>query len=237
MLENLKTRIHGLAYLFSHPSQLRWILIRETQFGNRHRSKRDWVEWQKYDANLHISMMRAHPDAQRLSSLNQSRINIFSDMISSVGNGLSILDVGCGDGVIGEPMLEMGNSVTSVELPAIATLTQKCRVPAVVGGDAEQLAFASNVFDMIIASEVVEHLWNPESFFDEAYRVLRAGGYLIIETPEGEGGLRYDSHRYFFTEESLAQGLGSRFKLCEVRSLAATGSAQTATIIVLFRKS
>jgi 2-polyprenyl-3-methyl-5-hydroxy-6-metoxy-1,4-benzoquinol methylase len=237
MLETLKTRIQGLVYLLSHPRQLKWIIKRETKFGQRHRSKRDWVEWQKYDANIHISMMQAHPDAQRSSSLNRARIEIFSGMICRIGNGLSILDVGCGDGVISEPILKMGNYVTSVELPTIATLALKCRVPAVVAGDAEQLAFASESFDIILASEVVEHLWNPASFFDEAYRTLKANGYLIMETPEGKESLYYDSHKHFFTVELLERVIGSRFALREVKRLEPTTGAQTPTIIVLLRKS
>lgn len=88
-----------------------------------------------------------------------------------------------------------GNKVISVELPKIVKLAQSRRVPLLVAGDAENLAFTSGNFDAVIASEVVEHLWNPLSFFDEAYRVLRSNGYLIISTPEGLESLRYDSHK------------------------------------------
>ena len=237
MLETLKTRMQGLVYLLSHPRQLKWIIKRETKFGQRHRSKQDWVEWQKYDANIHISMMQAHPDAQRLSSLNRARIEILSDMICRIGKSLSILDVGCGDGVISEPILKMGNYVTSVELPTIATMAQKCRAPNVVAGDAEQLAFSSESFDLILASEVVEHLWNPTSFFDEAHRTLKANGYLIMETPEGKESLYYDSHKNFFTVELLERMIGSRFSILDVKRLEPTVGAQTPTIIVLLQKS
>jgi 2-polyprenyl-3-methyl-5-hydroxy-6-metoxy-1,4-benzoquinol methylase len=181
-------------------------------------------------------MMKEHPAALRASSLNVARIKTISDMVSRLGNGLRVLDVGCGDGVIGEPIWKMGNYVTSVELPTIATLAQKCGVPSVVAGDAEQLAFASNSFDVVLASEVVEHLWNPHNFFDEAHRVLRAKGHLIMETPEGRESLLYDDHKHYFTVERLKQLLGARFTLCEVKRLRATGCAQTPTIILLLRK-
>jgi 2-polyprenyl-3-methyl-5-hydroxy-6-metoxy-1,4-benzoquinol methylase len=181
--------------------------------------------------------MKAHPDSQRLSSLNQARINIFSEIISGIGNGLNILDVGCGDGVMSEPISEMGHHVMSVELPTVALLAQKYRVPAVVAGDAEQLAFASESFDLVLAFEVVEHLWNPTSFFDEAYRVLRANGYMIMEAPEGKESLHYDSHKHFFTVELLERMLGARFAICDLKRLEPTTGAQTPTIIVLLRKS
>lgn len=181
-------------------------------------------------------MMQAHPDLMHKSSLNKDRIQIFSDIVSRLGNRLRVLDVGCGEGAIGKPLAKMGNFVVSLELPAIATIARKCGVPALVGGDAEHLGFASNSFDVVIASEVLEHLWNPNIFFDEAHRVLRADGHLLIETPEGEGSLLYDDHKNFFTIDGLEQLLKTRFTLCEVKRLEATGCAQTPTIILLLRK-
>jgi 2-polyprenyl-3-methyl-5-hydroxy-6-metoxy-1,4-benzoquinol methylase len=195
------------------------------------------VEWQKYGCSRHINMMQARPAVMHESSLNVARVKIFSDMVSRLGSSLRVLDVGCGEGAIGKPVSKMGNYVISVELPTIATLAHRCGVPSVVAGDAEHLTFASNSFDVVIASEVVEHLWNPHNFFDEVYRVLRADGYLIMETPEGKGSLLYDDHKNYFTVERVKQMLGTRFALCEVERLKATGCAQTPTIILLLRKS
>jgi 2-polyprenyl-3-methyl-5-hydroxy-6-metoxy-1,4-benzoquinol methylase len=182
-------------------------------------------------------MIQANPAALSTSSLNSARIQIFSDIVSRLGNGLKVLDVGCGDGVISKPISKMGNYVISVELPKIATIAHRCGVPSVVASDAEHLTFVSNSFDLVIASEVVEHLWSPHNFFDEAYRALRVDGHLIIETPEGRGSLLYDDHKNYFTVERLKQMLGTRFTLCEVERLKATGCAQTPTIILLLSKS
>ena len=233
MLENIKRQLLGLTYLLSHPVQLRHIVIRETLYRQRHRSKQDWVEWQKYDT--HSSAPQHSTSTAYARPINVARIQIFSELVRNVGVGLRILDVGCGDGVISEPMSRMGNNVTSVDLPTITILAQKRRVSSVVAGDAEHLAFASNSFDVVLASEVVEHLWDPHSFFDEAFRVLKTEGYIIIEAPEGEEGLRYDSHKNYFTVEVLERVLGARFVLCEVKRLKPAG-VPTHTIIVLFRK-
>lgn len=237
MLKGFKNRIQGIKYLLTHPRQMKWIVIRETYYGDRKRSKRKWVEWQKYDAQMHVAMMQAHSDVMSENELNRARVKIFTEMVKQIGENLDVLDVGCGDGVLTEPVWKMGNNVTSIELPEIAKLTQKCRVPRIVAGDAEQLAFASETFDLVLASEMVEHLWQPQSFLDEAYRVLKAGGYLIVETPEGKEGLQYDSHRHYFTVERLTEMLRPKFVLLEVKRLQATGSAQTPTIILMLRKT
>jgi 2-polyprenyl-3-methyl-5-hydroxy-6-metoxy-1,4-benzoquinol methylase len=236
MLKAFSRQIQGIKYLLTHPHQLKWVVTREIYFGQRKNSKKKWVEWQKYDAKMHIMMMQAHAATLSVNTLNATRIQIFIDMVNTIGKNLKILDVGCGDGVISEPIMKMGNYVAALELPTVATLAKKCNVSSVMAGDAEELAFASESFDLIIASEVVEHLWEPKSFLNEAHRVLKPSGYMIIETPEGEKGLNYDSHRNFFTVDRLKEMLNTRFTLNEVKRLEATGSAQTPTIILLLRK-
>ena len=237
MTNTLKKRVKGFFYLLSHPKQVKWLIIRETRYGKRNRNKSDWVKWQKYDAKLHISMMQENVDALSCSVLNSTRIQIFSTIISNLGTGLDILDVGCGEGAISKPVAKMGNHVTCLELPGVANLARRCQVQTVVAGDAEQIPFTSDSFNMILASEVIEHLWNPIDFLNEAHRALKPEGYLIAETPEGEEGLNYDSHKHYFTVERLKQMVGEKFNVCEVKHLEATGRAQTPTIIMLLRKS
>ena len=238
MLRAFGRQVSGIKYLLSHPHQLKWVIRREIRFGQRKKSKRNWVEWQKFDANMHIMMMQAHAETLSVNTLNVDRIKIFVDMVNSMGGtGLRILDVGCGDGVISEPLIKMGNFIAGVELPTVATLSHKCNASSIMAGDGETLAFTQETFDLVIASEVLEHLWAPESFINEANRVLKPHGYLIIETPEGKAGLNYDSHRNYFTTEILQSMLTPRFEMLDVKRLAATGSAQTPTIIVLFKKT
>jgi len=55
---------------------------------------------------------------------------------------------------------KLGNTVASVDLPTITKLCHKRKASMVSSGDAEQLAFADGIFDLVLASEVVEHLWN-----------------------------------------------------------------------------
>jgi ubiquinone/menaquinone biosynthesis C-methylase UbiE len=106
-----------------------------------------------------------------------------------------------------------------------------------VAAEAEQLAFAPNNFDVVLASEVIEHLWDPHVFFEEAYRVLKANGHLIIAVPEGREGLRWDAHIHDFTVEGLKQMLSPKFTLSDVKRLKPIKGAPVPTIILLLRKS
>jgi SAM-dependent methyltransferase len=50
-------------------------------------------------------------------------------------------------------------------------------------GSAENLEFPDESFDIVLCSDVVEHLKNPEKCFSEICRVLKSGGTAIITTP------------------------------------------------------
>jgi len=234
VLKAIKAQILGIVYLLSHPYRLKRIIIRETRYGHRLKSRASWLEWQMYDQ--YIAHFLHSTDEAQVCPLHVARIQSILDMISRLGSALEVLDVGCGHGIISEHISKMGNSVTCADLPTITSIVHKRPALLVVASDAEQLAFASNSFDVVLASEVLEHLWNPQGFLDEAHRVLRTGGHLIIEVPEGREGLRWDSHIQYFTLEGLKQMPGSRFAIREVKRLKPVIGVPTPTIVLLLRK-
>ena len=223
----------GFGHLLWHPLQLRHLIIREVRFKDRLKSKKSWIAWQKYNSARAEAAFRSKEALMR--PFNVARLKVISNIFSELGNGLAVLDVGGGDGVLGEHLWKKGNIVTSVDLPSVAGRVHKCKGLLATAGDAELLPFASKTFDVVLASEIVEHLWNPNNFFEEAYRVLKADGNLIISTPEGIEGLRYDSHKSFFTIERLSHMLQTKFVVVDFKRLMAVRT-QTPTIIVLFRK-
>ena len=242
LLKMLKRQILGFTYLLSHPPQLKHVIIRETRFRQRHQNKLSWLKWQEYEEYMlqydnQIALARlAHSLAEaQVTPLQVARIQTISDLVSRLGNGLRVLDVGCGNGIISEHVWKMGNHVACADLPMMTSLTHRRRVLLVVATVAEQLAFASNSFDVVLAFEVLEHLWNPQIFLDEAYRVLKADGHLIIEVPEGREGLRWDCHIQYFTVESLKQMSSTRFTVIEVKRLPPVEGVPT--IMMLLRKS
>ena len=90
---------------------------------------------------------------------------------------------------------------------------------------------------MLVASEVVEHFGIQRTFLLKPHRVLKAKGYLIVETPEGKEGLRYDAHKHWFTVEILQHLLGSKFSMVRFERFSAEWGAPTPTVIVLFSKN
>jgi len=235
MIKLPKPRINGITYLLAHPRQMQQVTIRELKYKNRKQNRRNWIAWQQRDACRHIHLMQTHPVELNTNILHLERLRTILDFIDTLGNHLHVLDVGCGNGAICNPIKKKENNVTCLELKGVAPLTRNCGIDQIIGGDAEEMAFPSKSFDLVLASEMVEHLWNPMKFFNEAYRILKTNGHLIISTPEGKMGLCYDSHRHYFTKKRLSRMLGKRFKLCQVKHLKANGEPAP-TLLTLFQK-
>jgi SAM-dependent methyltransferase len=65
--------------------------------------------------------------------------------------------------------------------------------------------FKENSVDFILASHIVEHLKNPEGFFDEIYRIMKPGAKAIIKVPhyKAKGAYCCFGHRGFYHEEAI----------------------------------
>ncbi len=98
-----------------------------------------------------------------------------------------LLDIGCGDGRITLRIAETVNvaEVHGVDVaPEAIQLAQSRGIRvAQVNLDQEGLPYPSDFFDLVLAMEVLEHIFDPGSLLDEAHRVLVPGGHLILTTP------------------------------------------------------
>lgn len=102
--------------------------------------------------------------------------------------GLSLLDIGCGGGLLSEPLARMGASVTGID-PAernvrIASLhAEESGIPVTYRATtAEALADEGARFDVVMAMEVVEHVADVGLFLARASEMVKPGGLLVAAT-------------------------------------------------------
>ncbi len=102
--------------------------------------------------------------------------------------GLRLLDIGCGGGLVSEPMARLGADVTGAD--AAEGNIRIARLHAEQSGlgidyratTAEALLDAGERFDVVLALEIVEHVADPQAFVTTCARLLRPGGLLVAST-------------------------------------------------------
>jgi 2-polyprenyl-3-methyl-5-hydroxy-6-metoxy-1,4-benzoquinol methylase len=107
--------------------------------------------------------------------------------------GQSLLDVGCGNGDFLYLAAEVGWNVKGVDPDPKALAVARSQGRDVVKGGIEQFSDSSNLFDVITMSHVIEHVHDPVDLVSSAYRLLKPGGLLYIDTPniESKGAIKY----------------------------------------------
>jgi 2-polyprenyl-6-hydroxyphenyl methylase / 3-demethylubiquinone-9 3-methyltransferase len=103
-------------------------------------------------------------------------------------SGLTVLDVGCGGGILSEPLARLGATVTGLDPAAgnIAVAKRHAQEAGLAidyrGETVEQVAARGERFDMVLAMEVVEHVFDVEAFVEACARALKPGGLLGLST-------------------------------------------------------
>lgn len=119
--------------------------------------------------------------------LNQSRFAFFSKYISN-WQGLQVLDIGCGGGLACEFLVQQGAIVSGIDLSSdsikIAQEHAKQNQLKInyYCGNAENLPFETNQFDVVLCFDVLEHISNWQKVIAEAYRVLKPKGLFLFDT-------------------------------------------------------
>ena len=110
--------------------------------------------------------------------------HILFSMVSD-GGGKKLLDVGCGIGTISLRLKKKGFEVSGVDFSEVAV--NKCReqgLNATVSDvDRDGLKYADKSFDIIWASDVIEHVFDPIFLLEEIYRVLKDDGRVLMSVP------------------------------------------------------
>ena len=133
-----------------------------------------------------------------LHMLNPCRLDyIISHIAAQLGRdpngirpfeGLDILDIGCGGGLLCEPMARLGARVVGVD--AAERNIPVARIHAEAMGleidyrhtTAEALVDAGESFDAVLNMEVVEHVADPQGYLDACAALVRPGGLMVTST-------------------------------------------------------
>ena len=102
--------------------------------------------------------------------------------------GLRILDIGCGGGLLCEPMARLGAEVVGAD--AAATNIEVAKLHAAEAGvavdyratTAEALADAGETFDVVLNMEVVEHVADIDLFVGKCAEMVKPGGVMVVAT-------------------------------------------------------
>lgn len=149
-----------------------------------------------------------------LHKLNPVRLAYIRDMIDMHWQsdehgfkplaGKTALDVGCGAGLLAEPLARLGAQVTAVD--AAPELIEVAKDHAAGQGlpidyRAIGVEFVEGKFDLVTSMEVIEHVADPQQFIDCLAARLADGGLIILSTPNKTAWSR-------MLTITLAEGLG-----------------------------
>lgn len=176
----------------------------------------EFFESQLYDYYL---TMHGKSKTEIYSAFTKKSYLKVLDLLSSIGCGSRILDVGCGNGSFVDAAIERGYEAKGIDLSSSAVvLAQSLCLPV------ERLDFLSNeikhsTYDAVTMFEVIEHLPKPLSFFHKASEVLSPGGLMYLTTPNFNAldrwilgkawNVFHPEHLTYFTPFTLKQAIGA----------------------------
>lgn len=126
-----------------------------------------------------------------LHKLNPARIQYLKDQITAhYGSikGLSVLDIGCGGGLVCEPLARLGADVTGIDGDAQAIKVAKDHAQGnklninYLVGDAYNLIKDKKRFDVVLGLEIIEHVDDPDIFIDTMTKLVKPNGLIILST-------------------------------------------------------
>jgi len=116
-----------------------------------------------------------------------ARLGLDADAVAPLA-GVRLLDIGCGGGLIAEPMARLGADVTAIDAGerniAVARLHAETVGLEIDYRQAapEQLVASDESFDLVLNLEVVEHVADVELFLGAAAALVRPGGGMVLST-------------------------------------------------------
>ncbi len=145
---------------------------------------------------------KSHPYSDYPSKLCSYLFQIFN-----LKKGMKMLEPGCGRGEFLNNFKKLGLDVVGLDISEESLDYGNDFEVKICNVEKEKLPFDDNTFDVIYSKSFIEHLYHPEKYLEEAYRVLKHGGIMITLVPDWESNFKtyFDdfTHRSPFTHVSL----------------------------------
>jgi ubiquinone/menaquinone biosynthesis C-methylase UbiE len=108
-------------------------------------------------------------------------------MVESDG-ARKVLDVGSGNGEFTQMIIEHLNNNSEVvgmdgNINFVKMALDKYRHKTILADANKIFPFSDDSFDLVIASQIIEHVYDTDLFIKEVYRILKKGGYCVCSTP------------------------------------------------------
>jgi SAM-dependent methyltransferase len=97
-----------------------------------------------------------------------------------------VVEAGCGEGYGGQVLADAGAALVAgldLDLPTLRHAAVAYPGVPVAAANLVALPLADGAVDVVVSSQVLEHLWDQDAFVAECARVLRHGGLLVATTP------------------------------------------------------
>lgn len=174
-------------------------------------TSKDWeLYWQRYEAVDYVNYT-----LQLLETLQQ-HVDL---------RGISILEVGSGTGGNASELARLGAKVMTLDFaPTALERTRATGENAgvdllVMQADARTLPFAAGTFDVVYHQGFLEHFTDPATFVREQRRVLKKGGYLLVDVPQLYNWYTVHKHRLIRAGRWPYGGWERQFSLRELTAL------------------
>ena len=196
------------------------------------------------------------PRFRSLQKVTEFRLQVIDNWFGSV-KGATVVDLGCGGGLLSVPMLERGANVIGVDLSSGSLETAK-RMSNGKGkylqGDIRKVELPNGCADFVLLADVLDHIQDYFKALAEARRILKPGGLLYVNTinrtfrswffalllGEGTGLIPRGTHdfRLFIRPHELAKAAKlQRFSLVEMQGEAPSISSTVRDWAITFRAS
>lgn len=175
----------------------------------------------------YYSRLREEDLERRYSPENRARQQELLNALAGHTQARRLLDVGCGDGQLLQTATDEGWDAIGIDLSEAAIRLCHRRGLTALNTDFFDVSLDQERFDVVIMSELLEHVPSPHRFLTRAEELLAPGGVLYLTTPNfgslarralGEAwSVIHPEHIGYFERSTLRKMASENTRLCEIK--------------------